>query len=86
MQSKLDAMLDQIEKDIDDDKKLSKETFKDLRQLVKSITSSQEVYAEKFGKDKSIQSDSIKRKERIKNLLPLEIKKWKVPQDYKSLI
>ena len=60
LQSKLDAMLDQIEKDIDDDKKLSKETFNDLRQLVKSITSSQEVYAEKFGKDKSIQSDSIK--------------------------
>ena len=43
-------MLDQIEKDIDEDKKLSKETFRELKQLVKSITSSQEEYAEKFGK------------------------------------
>ena len=75
LQSKLDAMLDQIEKDIDDDKKLSKETFNDLRQLVKNITSSQEVYAEKFGKDKSIQSDSIKRKERIKNI-DVELENW----------
>ena len=40
----------QIEKDIDEDKKLSKETFRELKQLVKSITSSQEEYAEKFGK------------------------------------
>ena len=75
LQTKLDAMLDQIEKDIDEDKKLSKETFNDLRQLVKSITSSQEVYAEKFGKDKSIQSDSIKRKERIKNI-DVELENW----------
>ena len=75
LQSKLDAMLDQIEKDIDEDKKLLKETFYDLRQLVKNITSSQEVYAEKFGKDKSIQSDSIKRKERIKNI-DLELENW----------
>ena len=55
-------MLDKIEKDIDEDKKLSKKTFKELKQLVKGITSSQEEYAEKFGKDKSIQSDSIKEK------------------------
>ena len=76
LQSQLDAMLDQIEKDIDEDKKLSKERFQDLRQLVKSITSSQEDYAEKFGKDKSIQSDSIKRKERIKNI-DVELENWR---------
>lgn len=76
LQGQLDAMLDQIEKDIDEDKKLSKERFQDLRQLVKSITSSQEDYAEKFGKDKSIQSDSIKRKERIKNI-DLELENWR---------
>ncbi len=69
-------MLDQIEKDIDEDKKLSKETFRELKQLVKSITSSQEEYAEKFGKDKSIQSDSIKRKERIKNI-DVELENWR---------
>jgi chromosome segregation protein len=76
LQTQLDTMLDQIEKDIDEDRKLSKERFQDLRQLVKSITSSQEDYAEKFGKDKSIQSDSIKRKERIKNI-DVELENWR---------
>ena len=76
LQTKLNKMLDQIEKDIDDDKKLSKKTFGELRELVKSITSSQEEYAEKFGKDKSIQSDSIKRKERIKNI-DVELENWR---------
>ncbi len=76
LQTDLNTMLDQIEKDIDNDKKLSKKTFKELRELVKSITSSQEEYAEKFGKDKSIQSDSIKRKERIKNI-DVELENWR---------
>ncbi len=76
LQSKLDSMLDQIEKDIDEDKKLSKKTFRELKQLVKNITSSQEEYAIKFGKDKSIQSDSIKRKERIKNI-DIELENWR---------
>ena len=75
LQAKLDAVLDQIEKDIDEDKKLSKESFRELKQLVKKITSSQEEYAEKYGKDKSIQSDSIKRKERIKNI-DVELENW----------
>ena len=74
--SKLDSMLNQIEKDIDEDKKLSKKTFRELKQLVKNITSSQEEYAIKFGKDKSIQSDSIKRKERIKNI-DVELENWR---------
>mgnify|MGYP000934239161 CR=1 FL=1 len=47
-----------------------------LKKLVKSITYSQENYAEKFGKDKSIQSDSIKRKERIKNI-DVELENWR---------
>ena len=76
LQTKLDTMLDQIERDIDENKKLSKKIFQELRKLVKSITSSQEDYAEKFGKDKSIQSDSIKRKERIKNI-DVELKNWR---------
>jgi len=76
LQAKLDTLLDQIEKDIDDDKKLSKDSFKELRMLVKKITSSQEDYAEKYGKDKSIQSDSIKRKERIKNI-DIELENWR---------
>ena len=76
LQSNLDSMLDKIEKDIDQDKKLSKETFRELKQLVKKITLSQEEYAEKYGKNKSIESDSIKRKERIKNI-DIELENWR---------
>ena len=76
LQNELDIMLDKIEKDIDDNKKLSKEAFRGLKKLVKNITLSQEEYAEKFGKDKSIQSDSIKRKERIKNI-DIELENWR---------
>ena len=76
MQNELNLLLDGIEKDIDQDKKLTKETFRKLKKLVKNITSSQEEYAEKFSKDKSIQSDSIKRKERIKNI-DIELENWR---------
>ncbi len=76
LQNQLDIMLDKIEDDIDNDVKLSKEAFKDLKQLVKKITLSQEEYAEKYGKNKSIESDSIKRKERIKNI-GVELENWR---------
>ena len=56
-------------------KKAYKKIFSELKHLVKKITSSQEEYAEKYGKDKSIQSDSIKRKERIKNI-DVELENW----------
>ena len=75
LQSQLDEMLDKIEEDIDNDIKLSKDSFKILKQLVKKITLSQEEYAEKYGKNKSIESDSIKRKERIKNI-DIELENW----------
>ena len=71
----LNQILDKIEKDIDDNKKLTKKIFFELKQLVRKITSSQEEYAEKYGKNKSIQSDSIKRKERIKNI-DVELENW----------
>ena len=74
--NQLDAMLDLIEKNIDKGLKLSKETFKSLKQLIKKITLSQEEYAEKYGKNKSIESDSIKRKERIKNI-DIEFENWR---------
>ncbi len=76
LQNQLDNMLDEIEDDIDRNIKISKETFKQLRALVKKITISQEEYAEKFGKNKSIESDSIKRKERIKNI-DVELENWR---------
>ncbi len=76
LQGNLDLILNQIEDDIDKDVKLSKETFKELKKIVKKITVSQEEYAEKFGKNKSIESDSIKRKERIKNI-DIELENWR---------
>ena len=57
-------------------KSFQKKSFRELKKLVKKITSSQEEYAEKYGKDKSIQSDSIKRKERIKNI-DIELENWR---------
>tara|TARA_B100000886_G_scaffold208354_1_gene144150 strand:- start:984 stop:3428 length:2445 start_codon:yes stop_codon:yes gene_type:complete len=74
--NQLDTLLYNIETDIDNDIKLSKKSFKDLKQLVKKITLSQEQYAEKFGKNKLIESDSIKRKERIKNI-DVELENWR---------
>ncbi len=76
LQGMLDSILSQIENDIDNDVKLKKETFKELKQIVKKITLSQEEYAEKYGKNKSIESDSIKRKERIKNI-DIELENWR---------
>ena len=54
---------------------LIKKFFRELKQLIGKITSSQEEYADKYGKNKSIQSDSIKRKERIKNI-DVELENW----------
>ena len=76
LQSQLNKILDKIERDIDENRKLTKKVFGELKEIVKKITSSQEDYAEKYGKDKSIQSDSIKRKERIKNI-DVELENWR---------
>ena len=75
LQNQLDSMLDTIESYIDQNKRLTKDIFQELKKLVKQITLSQEEYAEKYGKNKSIQSDSIKRKERIKNI-DIELENW----------
>ena len=76
LQVKLDTLLDKIEEYIDQSKKLTKDIFQELKQIVKKITLSQEEYAEKYGKNRSIQSDSIKRKERIKNI-DVELENWR---------
>ncbi len=76
LQIKLNSMLDEIEEKIDKNIKLTKEVFSKLKELVTEITSSQEEYAEKYGKNKSIESDSIKRKERIKNI-DIELENWR---------
>ena len=57
-------------------KKINKRDFSRTKKLVNKITLSQEEYAERYGKNKSIQSDSIKRKERIKNI-DIELENWR---------
>ncbi len=76
LQNQLEKMINEIENFIDQEKKLTKKIFSELKELVKKITISQEEYAEKYGKNKSIQSDSIKRKERIKNI-DIELDNWR---------
>ena len=73
---KLENLIREIESYIDSDRKLSKELFQKLKELVNEITSSQEQYASYFGKNESMKSDSIKRKERIKNI-DIEFENWK---------
>ena len=76
LQIKLDNLISEIETYIDTDRKLSKETFGELKQLINKITSSQEEYGIYFGKNETIKSDSIKRKERINNI-DQELENWK---------
>ena len=76
LKNKLDNLISEIGTYIDTDRKLSKEIFEELKMLVNKITSSQEEYAIYFGKNESIKSDSIKRKERISNI-DQELENWK---------
>ena len=76
LQSQLNDLINEIEKYIDSDKKLTKDIFTKLKELINKITSSQEQYASSYGKNESIRSDSIKRKERIKNI-DIELENWK---------
>ena len=76
LQNQLDELIDEIENYIDLDKKLTKNIFTKLKTLVNEITSSQEIYASTYGKNESIKSDSIKRKERISNI-DTELENWK---------
>ncbi len=76
LQSQLDELIDDIETYIDSEKKLTKDIFARLKVLVNKITLSQEDYASVYGKNESIKSDSIKRRERIKNI-DTELENWK---------
>ena len=76
LQSQLDEIINEIEGYIDTDKKLTREVFDRLKNTVNLITGSQEKYATTYGKNESIKSDSIKRRERIKNI-DVELENWK---------
>ena len=76
MQDQLDGVINEIEGYIDSEKKLTRDLFEKLKKIVNQITSSQEQYASSYGKNESIKSDSIKRRERIKNI-DVELENWK---------
>jgi len=76
LQIQLDGVISIIESYIDSEKKLTRDIFEKLKKIVNQITSSQEQYASTYGKNESIKSDSIKRRERIKNI-DVELENWK---------
>ena len=76
IQIKLDEIINEIESFIDSNKKLTRDLFERLKQIVNQITTSQEQYASTYGKNESIKSDSIKRRERIRNI-DVELENWK---------
>jgi chromosome segregation protein len=76
LQTLLDEIINEIETYIESDKKLTRDLFDRLKKIVTQITSSQEQYASIYGKNESIKSDSIKRRERIKNI-DTELENWK---------
>ncbi len=76
LQSDLDKIINQIENYIDAGRKITKDVFFKLKDIINNITRAQEKYASFFGKNESIKSDSIKRKERIKNI-DIELENWK---------
>ncbi len=76
LQDKLEDLINEIEGYVDSEKKLTRDLFEKLKKIVGQITTSQEQYASIFGKNESIKSDSIKRRERIKNI-DIELENWK---------
>ena len=76
LQSQLNGIINEIETYIDSDKKLTRDLFESLKKIVNQITDSQEQYASIYGKNETIKSDSIKRRERIKNI-DIELENWK---------
>jgi len=76
LQGQLNGVISEIESYIDSKKKLTRDIFEKLKKIVNQITSSQEKYASTYGKNESIKSDSIKRRERIKNI-DVELENWK---------
>ena len=61
---------------IDDEKSISKDLFNKLQAIVDKITLAHENYATNYSKNETVKSDSIKRKERIKNI-DIELENWK---------
>ena len=76
LKSDLKNLIFKIEKLIDDGQQVSKELFKEIETLINKLTNAHENYAINFSKNETVKSDSIKRKERIKNI-DVELENWK---------
>ena len=76
LKKELQDAINEIEKLIERDKKISKQVFNGLKLIIDKITSAHENYASNYSKNETVKSDSIKRKERIKNI-DIELENWK---------
>ncbi len=76
LKNDLEKIISEIEVLIDSGKKIDKDIFLKLKNLIGKITNAQEEYAVSLSKNESIKNDSIKRSERIKNI-DIELENWK---------
>ena len=76
LKNQLNETISKLEKMIDNKKLISKDMLSELKKIIDKITLSQEQYAIFFSKNETVKNDSIKRKERIKNI-DIELENWK---------
>ena len=72
----LNELISDIEKSIENDLKVSKNSFNKIKTVINKITDAHENYASLYSKNETINNDSIKRNERIKNI-DIELENWK---------
>ena len=76
LKNQLNETISKLETMIDNKKLISKDMLSELKKIIDKITLSQEEYAIFFSKNETVKNDSIKRKERIKNI-DIELENWK---------
>ena len=76
LKKELESLILKIGNIIDEERKISKGLFNDVKKLIDQITLAHENYGTNFSKNETVKSDSIKRKERIKNI-DIELENWK---------
>ena len=76
LKNQLNETISKLETMIDNKKLISKDMLSELKKIIDKITLSQEQYAIFFSKNETVKNDSIKRKERIKNI-DIELENWK---------
>ena len=76
LKNQLNETISKLETMIDNKKLISKDMLSELKKIINKITLSQEQYAIFFSKNETVKNDSIKRKERIKNI-DIELENWK---------